>query len=203
MLDCIFTPHCMEPSCDKSCPKYVEVSYLLERNGIAFNNPVFSNPCISPEKVSTILENNKGKFLVYVPDKKISTADAATVFTYAGICNNWRGNQLHCSVYNLKYAQYIEANKNSWSTRDEPENLQYMRLFSESAKLLIISNIDYVNFGDYESQVLLTLIQNRLSKLQTTILISPDPNLLVGPDRSRFFPVLMNMIKTSREVNRF
>ena len=42
MDNCIFTAHCTEMCCDQSCPILVETSYLLERNGIQFSNPVFS-----------------------------------------------------------------------------------------------------------------------------------------------------------------
>ena len=42
MRDCIFTGHCTEKVCDKACPIYVQVSYLLERNNISSNSNVFT-----------------------------------------------------------------------------------------------------------------------------------------------------------------
>ena len=63
-----------------------------------------------------------------------------------------------------------------------------------SAKLLIISNLDYVNFGDFESQTLLTLLQDRERKDVTTILVSPPPNQLVGKPTSLFFKSLRSKL---------
>ena len=51
MFNCIFTPHCMESFCDKSCPKLVETTYLLERNDINIDSHVFSE---NPEIYKTI-----------------------------------------------------------------------------------------------------------------------------------------------------
>ena len=200
MFNCIFTPHCTELLCDKSCPKFVETSYLLERNGIDFNNPVFKKHCIPVDTVLDVIEKADGIFYPYVVPKGINTVDAATLFTYSAICTNWKGNQLHCNVYNLKYSQYIEATKNSWTTHNESESLQYMRIWSESAKILIISGLDYVNFNDYEAQTLLSLIQNRQTKYQTTILICPETGKLVGNDRSSFYNLLSNFLQNARKA---
>ena len=41
MQNCIFSGHCSQQVCDKSCPTLVETTYLLERNNIAMNSDVF------------------------------------------------------------------------------------------------------------------------------------------------------------------
>ena len=48
-----------------------------------------------------------------------------------------------------------------------------MRIWSESAKILVVSNTDYVSFTDFESQTLLNLIQQRQSEGLTTIIVRP------------------------------
>ena len=83
--------------------------------------------------------------------------------------------------------------KKSWSTKSETSDLEYMRIFSSSAKVLIISNIDYVNFRDFECQTLLTLLQSRASSEYTTFIVSPPVESLVGD--SLFFGKLTEIIR--------
>ena len=64
---------------------------------------------------------------------------------------------------------------------------------------MIISNFDYVKFGDFESQTLLNLIQSRQTDGNITILVSPPINSLVY-GKSRFFDVLKNKMKDSVKV---
>lgn len=173
MHSCIFAAHCIDAVCDNSCPKFVETSYLLERNGITDKSSVFQAP---PEKLSTmsrILTESDGKLKVIVAED--STVTTAELFTYCAICHNWSGSRLHCSVYNLRYSLYMEELKKSWSIKTEPESLEYMRIWAKSAKVLIISGMDYVHFGDFESQTLLNILQERGGTGQTTIIILPKP----------------------------
>lgn len=173
MHDCIFAAHCTELVCDNSCPKFVETSYLLERNGISDKSSVFN---ASPERIATmsrILSESDGKLKVLAAEE--STVATAELFTYCAICHNWSGSRLHCSVYNLKYSLYLEELKKSWSVKTEPETLEYMRIWTKSAKVLIISSMDYVHFGDFESQTLLNILQEREGTGQTTIMILPKP----------------------------
>ena len=163
--------------CDNSCPVLVETSYLLERNGISMNSPVFKSPSASIDKALDILKQVQGKMGVVVTGNTVSTSE---LITYCAICQNWQGSRLHCSVYNLRYSKFIEDIKKSWSAKSESEELEYTRIWSNSAKVLVISNIDYVNFGDFESQTLLNLLQTREVAGLSTIIISPKLDMLVG-----------------------
>ena len=176
--------------CDKSCPTLAETSYLLERNNISMSSDVFRRGQEAVDKYSKILTQAEGKLKTVISSSTVATAD---MLTYCGICQRWKGSRLHCTVYNLKYSQYIEAIKKSWSTKVEPEELEYMRIWANSAKLLIISNLDYVNFKDFESQTLLTLLQARSSDEFTTIIVSPTISTLVGS--SPFFGRLTEIMK--------
>lgn len=189
MHRCIFTPHCTEQMCDNSCPVLVETSYLLERNGISMNSLVFKSPSASIDKALDILKQVQGKMGVVLTGNTVSTSE---LITYCAICQNWQGSRLHCSVYNLRYSKFIEDIKKSWSAKSESEELEYTRIWSNSAKVLVISNIDYVNFGDFESQTLLNLLQTREVAGLSTIIISPKLDMLVG--KGMFFARLQKIL---------
>lgn len=180
MLDCIFTAHCTEQTCDKSCPKFVEASYLLERNGIQINNSVYR--INNPETISAamkIIDNadEEHQFTNHAHPvgnfNRMSTVQLADLITYCAICRYWKGSRLHCTVYNLRYSQYLDLIKKSWNG-SESEQLQYMRIWAESAKVLVVSNMDFVSFGDFESQTLLNLLQSRQGNQLSTIFVSPE-----------------------------
>ena len=201
MYNCIFSAHCTEVICDKSCPALVETSYLLERNEISMSSFVFREPKSSIDKVCKFLDQFDGKLGVYVAKGDNDTVKASTLLTYCAICKNWQGSRLHCNVYNLKYSSYLEDLKQSWNARSDGEDLEYKKIWTNSSKILIVSNFDYVNFGDFESQTLLNLIQYRQDKGLTTILVTPPINSLISTKKSSFFDLLKNnMSKIAKAV---
>lgn len=185
MNDCIFTPHCTQLFCDRSCPILVETSYLLERNEISLSNPVFYKYSTLIDPVIHVLDQHQGQ-VTRVCDKStpelsraakscnLDTIQLADLLTYCAICRSWKGSQLHCTVYNLRYSRYMQELKASWTSGAESETLQFMRIWAETAKTLVISNFDYVKFGDYECQIILNLIQARRSKNLTTLIVGPE-----------------------------
>lgn len=189
MYNCIFSGHCTNLSCDKSCPTLAETTYLLDRNHISMSSDVFNTP---PEKLNQymkVLDKSSGTHHTLITG---DTVKAAELLTYCSICQNWKGSRLHCTVYNLKFSQYVEAIQNSWSSKVETEQLEYMKIWASSAKVLIISNIDYVNFRDFQCQTLLTLLQSRASSEYTTIIVSPSVSMLVGD--GQFFQRLCGLL---------
>lgn len=189
MYNCIFTPHCTEMICDGSCPTLVETSYLLERNEISMNSSVFTKKQSDVDFALHCLSVADGRSAAMISSNSISDAE---LLTYCAICQNWQGSRLHCNVYNLKYSKYIDALKKSWTTKEEPESLEYMQIWSNSAKVLIVSNIDFVKFNDFEAQTLLNLLQLRESAGQTTIVVCPPINELVG--YGKFFARLQKVL---------
>lgn len=197
MYNCIFTSHCMEVFCDKSCPTLAETSYLLERNNISIDSDVFR---ASDEKIAEslrILNQCDKRLGAVVSLDTISTAD---LLTYCAICQNWRGSKLHCVVYNLRYSKYLDLTKKSWSMKSEPDELEYMRIWAESCKVLIVSNMDYINFGDFESQILLNLLQTRQSNRLTTIFVIPNIQNLLSNKSSSFFNMLKSKLSEAIKV---
>jgi len=179
MVNCIFAGHCFEQSqCDSSCPVLAQTSYLLERNNIQLNSPVFHATPSELRRCISILDNSAGSIRTVV--ENMSTNALSDLLTYCAICQHWRGSQLHCTVYNLKYAQYLEAVQKSWSSNGDSEELDYVKIWISSAKVLIISNIDFVNFKDFQCQTLLSLLQSRMNPDLTTIVVSPQISTLVG-----------------------
>lgn len=193
MNNCIFTAHCMEMNCDNSCPMLVETSYLLERNNLNLNNPVFHKyPSKIPE-FTKLIDKSEGGLGGYKVTGDMTTIEAADLLTYCAICKYWKGSQLHCTVYNLRLSKYLEELKKSWNTKNDSETVEMMQIWSESAKVLIISNFDYIKFGDFESQTMLNLIQSRQAAGLTTILVTPPvSNLITG--NSSFATILIDTI---------
>lgn len=192
MNNCIFSGHCTRMICDNSCPVYVESKYLLERNNIPISSSVFSQTVESLNRCQSILESAKTRNLVTVPTS--DTNELSNNLTYCAVCQNWKGSQLHCTVYNLKFYKFIELTKKSWSNSSDSTELEYMNIWAQSAKVLIISNLDFVNFKTFECQTLLNLLQSRQTEGKSTIVVSPKISSLVGSNESPFFSLLTNML---------
>lgn len=176
MDNCIFAPFCTLPICDKACPSLVETSYLFERNGCSLKGNVPGSSAKDILKVQRILHADN-KLKITIAD---DTSTLANLLTYCGICENWQGNRLHCNVYHLKYSAYLDSVQRSWGLKDIPESLEYTQIWINTAKILIISNLDFVKFQDFQSQTLLNIIHDRMSNGLTTIVVSPKLSTLVG-----------------------
>lgn len=197
MHNCIFSGHCSNQLCDKSCPTLVETTYLLERNKISMNNKVFNADKNKIDEFSHVIDSADEHVCTVISKDSVSDAD---LITYLAICKTWKGSRLHCTAYNLKFFKYIEDIKKSWSTKSESESLEYTRIFANSAKILVVSNVDYVNFRDFECQTLLTLIQSRCQKGYITIVVTPTLSSLVGD--SPFFGKLISVLKGGQSSGR-
>lgn len=193
MYNCIYSGHCTQMVCDKSCPTLVETTYLLERNNISMSSDVFHKSKSEIDRCLKVLDSADGRFLTLIDKSTVSTSE---LLTYCGICQRWKGSRLHCTVYNLKFSQYVESIRNTWTTKNETEQLEYMRIWASTAKLLVISNLDYVNFRDFECQTLLTLLQSRENSGFTTIVVSPPTSDLVGS--GQFFNRLITVLNKSK-----
>lgn len=191
MNNCIFSPHCIEQMCDKSCPILTEISYLMERNNISMKSSVLKSNSKDINSASEILskinelDNNFG---VVVCNDTISVSN---LLTYCAICKNWQGNRLHCNVYSLKFSNYIDAIQKSWSVNSTPESLEYEQIWVNTSKILIISCIDFVQFKDFSTQTLLNIIHERMEHNLTTIIVSPKLSTLVGS--GQFFNRMQTM----------
>lgn len=177
MDKCMFSGHCIKAVCDQSCPAFVESSFLLSQNKIGINSNVFHADPALLAKYNKIVENSIGKLQTVIAK---NTNSAAELISYCGVCKYWKGSRCGTPVYNLKLSQYIEGLQNSWSSTSNLDELEYQKIWVAKAKLLIISNIDFVNFKDFQCQTLLTLLQSREKPDFGTIVVSPQTQSLVG-----------------------
>lgn len=198
MYNCIFTGHCIEEQpCNTSCPALAQTSYLLERNDIKMNNPVFKMSDIELAKYYHILNESIGKTTSFIVSNGDFTNQTADALTYCAICENWRGSQLHCTVYNLKFSQYLETIQSSWSFGDDSsDKVNQMKIWVANARVLIVSNLDFINFKEFQSQTLLSLLQSRVGMDLTTIVVTPPVSSLVGD--GQFFARLTSILNKQK-----
>ena len=199
MYNCIYSGHCVEDGeCSVSCPILAQTSYLLERNNISMNNPVFKLSQTDMNMYADLLASCSGKLATVTVKSGVMTNLAADALTYCAVCENWKGSQLHCVVYNLKFAQYLEEMTKGWSPYNNSSDTlaEYMKIWATKAKVLIVSNIDFVNFKEFQSQTLLSLLQARVNSDNTTIIVSPPISSLVG--EGQFFGRLTETLKRQK-----
>ena len=129
----------------------------------------------------------------------LETKDTATItaaLTYVSICKNWKGSRGSCVTYNLKFSQYLNSTKKSFSG-GLSNDLEYTQIWIHTTKSLIISNMDFVNFKTFECQLLLQLIQDRnpfgSNTENTTIIVVPSISSLIGD--GPFFDRMLEELK--------
>lgn len=187
MFDCVYSPHCIRLQCDESCPVHAESSYLLERNNIDSTSSVFNQSSERVARTRKLIEDSVNKLTVIESSNTVSSSD---FITYCACALTWKGCRLHCTAYNLRLSKYLDDLRNSWNSGNT-DKVDYIKVWAETAKILVVSNIDYVKFKDFESQILLNLLQTRTDKC--TIIVSPQIDSLVGD--GLFFSKLKNMMK--------
>lgn len=175
MHNCMFTGHCIKATCDQSCPALAEASFLLEQNSIGFNSSVFRAEPGMLARYNKIVAESEGRTQTILAK---NTNSAAELLTYCGVCKYWKGSRLHTMVYNLKLSQYLEDIQGSWKNTSNLDDLEYQKIWISKAKLLIISNIDFVNFKDFQCQTLLSLLQSRDKPEMGTIIVSPQQPII-------------------------
>lgn len=202
MNNCVLADKCSRTACDKSCPAYTEIDYLLSRNNIPLSSKVYNADFKIIGKYNDILDwHTNDTATVFVRnDAMSSTINAAQLMTFVGICKHWKGNCLHCSVYHLKFSTYLDDIQRSWSSRDNAESLEYQTIWVRTAKVLIISNLDFISFKDFQAQTLLNLIHERNSQGLSTIIISPPVGDLLGDMSSPFFKRLREVLSTTKDT---
>jgi hypothetical protein len=175
-ISCPFKQYCRKAVCKNVCADWAEIQYLLERNNLERNMDIYATSATDIQKHSEWLTAASTTHRVVVSD---NTVDTASRLTYAAICQHWKGNAFHCAVYNLNFMEYLNRTQQSWGNGND-EELEYINIFIQKAKVLIISNIDFIQFKDYQAQLLLNIINNRNIYRQSTITVVPKLNSLVG-----------------------
>lgn len=175
-IDCPFKQFCRKTTCSNICPDYIEIQYLLERNNLDRDMSIYTRSLKAIQEASEWLTAASETYKVVISD---DTAETASRLTYVAICDHWKGNTLHCSVYHLNFTDYLNKLQQSWNGASSDE-LDYINIFIDKAKVLIISNFDYIQFKDFQAQTLLNMFTNRKVNHQSTIIVSPRISSLVG-----------------------
>lgn len=174
--NCVFDSYCTNSLCDRSCPSWAQMDYLMMRNGLTDNSRPFKMKSASLRKYIDAYERYPGKLTVLVSSDPIRCAE---IMSYISVCNNWNGSAMRVRSYHLLFSQYIDSMQSSWNNKNSGD-FEYTELWAKSCNSLVISSIDYVNFKDYQSQVLLQLIQDREREGKTTIVVAPRLENLTG-----------------------
>lgn len=187
--DCVFGAYCCNSLCDRSCPRWAQMNYLMMRNDLTPTSRPFK---MKSDYLQRYVTEYDSKPLTRVFCTK-DVLKASEVFSYIAVCNEWKGSAMRVKAFHLVFSNYIDSLQNSWSS-SKSEDLQYTEMWSKSCNVLIVSGIDYINFKDYQSQLLLQLIQDREREGKYTIVVSPKLENLAG--QGKMFSLMISKLKT-------
>lgn len=187
---CIFSSYCTNKQCDLACSRNAMSQLLLEKSEITINNLANSADLETKKNCHSVIQNSFGKFQVILNHDPVNYAD---VITYTGICDMCEGHGSNVSVYHLKYSKYIQMLKDSW-TYGNNIKLRECQAFLSSAKLVVISGLDYMLLKDFECQTLLSLLQDRNRLDMATVVVTRSISSLNGG--GVFFTSLKELLKS-------
>jgi hypothetical protein len=113
----------------------------------------------------------------------------ADIVSYVAICKYCKNRGLYNGVYKLNFSKYLDEIKQNWNTRANDQKLNDIKIWIESSSYLIIYNLGLVRFGDFESQILLSILQDRIHS-KTAVILEPGKYGLLGKPDSIFFSKL-------------
>lgn len=177
MINCPYNNCCIKSFCDLSCSEYSEFMHWMNRCDLTVKNPCIcaslEDICLANDLIQKSIEdtnNQNSNYMhisVYSGDKSQYMADLTA---YLAICKYCRNIGFYNGVYKLNFAKYLDEIKKSWNSRYNSEHLEDMKIWIHSSRYLIIYNLGLVRFGDFESQTLLSIFQDRYTDDKYTIL---------------------------------
>lgn len=203
MFKCPYNNTCIKTQCDLSCGEFSELEHWCNRCGISINNPAINasvddiyiaDRVLKNSKLDNVSSNSNYMHIsLYCCNNVKYMAD---LISYTAICRYCKNIGFYNGVYKLNFSQYLDEVKQSWTSRGESELLENMRVWMKSAKYLIIYNLGLVRFGDFESQTLLTLFQERYDEDKFTVIVLETGKFcLNGKSDSLFFHKLKDEFK--------
>ena len=197
MNKCPFNDTCSKPYCNTSCGKYSEYNHWLDRCSIALSNPIFLATKRQLREVYSIVSSmdsptdpEDSSFVNLKIVQSSKQVHASAILSYALVTMKCTGIGFYNGVYRLDFAKYIADIKESWNSRNTSTKFEDTNIWIKSAKYLVIYNLDMVRFKDFESQTLLTILQDRydIDKFTTIVLGKNKQGLqLYGEPSSVFF----------------
>lgn len=189
--DCIFLTRCTSQKCDMSCAKNTMSELLLEKSAVPKQSNCYATPKTVTDKYSELVKQNSGSLLTLEVKDPQLVADS---ITYTEVCEYCEGHGASVSVYQLKYSKYIQALKDSWS-QGVSGSLKETQAFCNTAKVLVISGLDFVMYSDFECQTLLTLFQDRARPGLSTVVVLSNISSLVTRGNSPFYEMLKTFLE--------
>lgn len=183
---CPFSSQCERAFCDYSCGKNVLFDVMMKKSEIKPQD-VGAISVKLRDKVKQDLTKFKGS-TIYITANR-GNKMLGDIYAWLAACKLCPYYGSDVTVYHLKYSKYLEQLRQSWATKYEPEELIEARCFINTARVLIVSSLEYVQYKDFESQTLFSLLGERSYNREfTTIVIGPEINTWLGPHiiRSQF-----------------
>lgn len=204
MINCPYTNTCTKFRCDFSCKEFSEFEHWMNRCDLSLSNPVTSASSELIEEAEVYINRSLKDFtfdssysnlgVVQVP----KPAYFADLISYVLILKYCKNIGFYNGAYKLNYASYLDEIKKGWSSRNSSESLEDINIWIQSSKFLVIYNLGLVRFGDFESQTLLSILQNRYGDDKYTIIVlEKGAYCLPGKNDSIFYSKLKKEI-TSR-----
>ena len=180
---CPFSSQCERAFCDYSCGKNVLFDVMMKKSEIKPQD-VGAISVKLRDKVKQDLAKFKGS-TIYITANR-GNKMLGDIYAWLAACKLCPYYGSDVTVYHLKYSKYLEQLRQSWATKYEPEELIEARCFISTARVLIVSSLEYVQYKDFESQTLFSLLGERsYNRDFTTIVIGPDINTWLGPHITR------------------
>lgn len=180
---CMYCNICTEYECNFTCIKGVTSQYYVDASNFPLYSSEFMNFYTDEDfvKFGNIIKDHRRGYGVVVSKGRKYLSDA---FFYAAMVIENYHSLYWPEAFMLNYRKYTDSYKRSWTTGEEPDSLQEARYNAEHCCTLIITGLDTMIFGDFESQTLLALLEDRNKAKQSTIIVMSDVDNINTNSRS-------------------
>lgn len=180
---CMYCNICTEYECNFTCIKGVTSQYYVDASNFPLYSSEFMNFYTDEDfvKFGNIIKDHRRGYGVVVSKGRKYLSDA---FFYAAMVIENYHSLYWPEAFMLNYRKYTDAYRRSWTTGEEPDSLQEARYNAEHCCTLIITGLDTMIFGDFESQTLLALLEDRNKAKQSTIIVMSDVDSINTNSRS-------------------
>ena len=180
---CMYCNICTEYECNFTCIKGVTSEYYVDASNFPLYSSEFMNFYTDEDfvKFGKIIKDHRRGYGVVVSKGRKYLSDA---FFYAAMVIENYHSLYWPEAFMLNYRKYTDSYRRSWTTGEEPDSLQEARYNAEHCCTLIITGLDTMIFGDFESQTLLALLEDRDKAKQSTILVMSDVDNINTNSRS-------------------
>ena len=199
MLNCPYSTTCCKFICDFACKEFSEYEHWMNRCDLFQSNPAEFSTSKEIQQASFKLnevlhDSSTQNKLAIQSSNPIKDAD---LISYLIICEYCRNIGMYNGIYKLNFSQYLDEIKNSWSYKNNSQRLDDIKLWIRTSKYLVIYNLGLIRFGDFESQTMLSIFQERYARDKITLIILDEgKNCITGKFDSIFFNKLKSEFKS-------